>query len=136
MFVGREGELSNLNRRYQNDQFEFDCVYGRRRVGKTELIVEFIKDKKAIFYTGLNDTYETNLASFSSAVYNALNNTENTDVVYRDFEEILRVIYEAARREKLILVIDEMPYLAKKYEGIISLLQRDIDHKFNKTTFF
>ena len=101
MFIGRKGELSNLNERYENNQFEFDCIYGRRRVGKTELIMKFIEGKKTIFYTGLNDTYEANLASFSSAVYNTLNNTESTDVVYKDFEEILRVIYEAGKHEKL-----------------------------------
>ena len=136
MFIGRKSELSNLNQRYEKNQFEFDCIYGRRRVGKTELIKEFIKDKKAIFYTGLNDTYATNLSSFSSAVYNALYSTENTDVVYKDFEEIFRVVHEAASREKLILVIDEFPYIAKKFGGILSLLQRDIDHKFSKTNLF
>ena len=53
MFVGRTRELKTLNEHYSDGTFEFFCIYGRRRVGKTELIKEFIKDKKAVFFTGV-----------------------------------------------------------------------------------
>ena len=56
MFIGRKKEINTLNDHYTNDGFSFFCIYGRRRVGKTELIKEFIKDKKAIFFTGVEDT--------------------------------------------------------------------------------
>ena len=46
MFVGRERELASLNHLYASDKFEFAVIYGRRRVGKTALINQFIKDKK------------------------------------------------------------------------------------------
>ena len=45
MFVGRTKELSFLNDLYDSDKFEFAVIYGRRRVGKTTLIKEFVKDK-------------------------------------------------------------------------------------------
>lgn len=48
MFVGRERELASLNKLYESDKFEFAVIYGRRRVGKTALISQFIKDKKAV----------------------------------------------------------------------------------------
>ena len=58
MFIGREREMGTLERLYQSDAFEFVVIYGRRRVGKTTLISEFIKDKKAVFYPGI-DSNET-----------------------------------------------------------------------------
>ena len=50
MFVGRSKELKKLQKLYENDSFEFAVFYGRRRIGKTTLINEFIKDKKAVYY--------------------------------------------------------------------------------------
>ena len=50
MFIGRERELSKLNKMYQSEMFEFAVLYGRRRVGKTTLIREFMRDKDGIFY--------------------------------------------------------------------------------------
>ncbi|MFI3237905.1 MAG: ATP-binding protein [Lachnospiraceae bacterium] len=50
MFFGRAKELFELNKLYATDNFQFAVVYGRRRIGKTALISEFIKDKKAIHY--------------------------------------------------------------------------------------
>lgn len=49
MFIGRKRELASLDRLYASNKFEFTVIYGRRRVGKTALINQFIKDKKAIF---------------------------------------------------------------------------------------
>ena len=53
MFVGRERELKKLNELYRGDKFECVIIYGRRRVGKTTLIQQFIKDKKAIYFLSL-----------------------------------------------------------------------------------
>ena len=49
MFIGRERELASLNQLYQSDKFEFAVVYGRRRVGKSALINQFIRNKKSIY---------------------------------------------------------------------------------------
>ena len=60
MFIGRKRELSELNRLYNSDKFEFAVIYGRRRVGKTELINQFINDKKAIYFTGVETNAKQN----------------------------------------------------------------------------
>ena len=44
MFIGREKELTALQKRYESDHFEFVVIYGRRRVGKTALINHFLSD--------------------------------------------------------------------------------------------
>lgn len=53
MFIWRESELALLNNLYTSDKFEFVVMYGRKCVGKTALISEFIKDKKAIYFMGI-----------------------------------------------------------------------------------
>ena len=55
MFIARENELNVLEGRYSSDHFEFAMIYGRRRIGKTRLIEEFVKNKKCIFFSAMKD---------------------------------------------------------------------------------
>ena len=61
MFIGRERELAALNKLYTSDKFEFVVIYGRRRVGKTALISQFIDDKNAIYFMGVESNAKQNL---------------------------------------------------------------------------
>ena len=61
MFISRENELASLNNLYASDKFEFAVIYGRRRVGKTALINEFVRDKKAIYFMGVESNAKQNL---------------------------------------------------------------------------
>ncbi|MDR2832182.1 MAG: hypothetical protein LBV67_00535 [Streptococcaceae bacterium] len=61
MFFGRKKELDKLEQQYQSDKFEFPVIYGRRRVGKTELIKKFVQNKKAIYFQGITGTQKQNL---------------------------------------------------------------------------
>lgn len=61
MFIGRERELADLNRRYESGKLEFAVIYGRRRVGKTSLINEFVKDKECILYSVTETNAKQNL---------------------------------------------------------------------------
>ncbi|MCL2159789.1 MAG: ATP-binding protein [Oscillospiraceae bacterium] len=128
MFIGRERELENLNKRYKSGKFECIPIYGRRRIGKTQLILEFVRDKKAIVYLAKKGDYSENMRTLSKAIY------ENETVSYFvDFEDALNKIYERAKKEKLVFVIDEYPYLAESKESVSSTLQHIIDHKFMQT---
>jgi len=125
MFVGRETELEKLNSIYADGCFEFAVIYGRRRVGKTTLIKEFIKDKQAIFFTASESTAEANLLSLSKCV-----GGRSSAPVFRDYESALESVFETACGKRMVFVIDEFPYLAQSYRGISSLLQILIDtHK-------
>lgn len=129
MFIGREKELEQLESRYRREGYECIIVYGRRRVGKTALIRKFCKGKKTIFFTGMETTARENLENLSQSIYEAKGQTGPAPV-YRDFSAALEAITDMARKEKIILVIDEYPYLAGSYPGISSLLQVEIDHKW------
>jgi AAA+ ATPase superfamily predicted ATPase len=75
MFIGRERELQNLNDLYKADKFQFSVILGRRRVGKTALINEFVKDKAAIYITGLETNAKQNLENFSKNINANVPNT-------------------------------------------------------------
>ena len=130
MFIGRQKELETLSKQYTKNEFTFIPIYGRRRVGKTQLIEEFIRDKRAVFFTAVNKgTYKSNLELLSRAIFDG----SESAPVYSDFYGALNMIHEMAQRNKLIFVIDEFPYLAQSEESIISILQQFIDLKFLKT---
>ena len=130
MFFGRLKELDALHKQYEKNEFTFIPVYGRKRVGKTQLIEEFIRDKKAIFYTAVNKgTYKSNMELLSKAIFYE----SETPPVYSSFYDALTGVNRIAENEKLVFVIDEFPYLAQSDESIISVLQQFIDLKFLKT---
>lgn len=130
MFIGRRHELAKLNEMHGSDKFECAIIYGRRRVGKTALIQEFIKDKKAIYYTGLQAGLKTNLENFSKSIFGLTMQGLLAPPGFLDFQAALDYIYEISKNERLILVIDEFPYLAEAYNPISSILQIQIDSKF------
>lgn len=132
MFVGREKELNNLNQLYQTNQFQFPVIYGRRRVGKTALINEFVKGKGAIFFTGLETNSRQNLENFSKSVF-AYTSGFSSAPVFADFQEALEYVFSLAQNKRIILVIDEYPYVAKSYRGFASILQVLID-KYKDTS--
>ena len=68
MFIGRERELQELNRLFESDRFEFAVIYGRRRVGKTALITQFIRDKDAIYFMGVESSSKQNLENLSKSI--------------------------------------------------------------------
>jgi len=125
MFVGRVNELFALNDFYNSGKFEMVTIYGRRRVGKTELIKEFVKDKKTIYFLATEDNYRENLTGLTAAIHNAADRTS-----YRDLQLALEAIQKMAENEKIVFVIDEYPYFAKSYSPVSSILQHAIDQKF------
>ena len=128
MFVGRRSELAMMQRRYRRHGYECVVLSGRRRVGKTALIREFIRDKAAIFFTGMETTAQENLDSFSQCIYD-FQGGHGTAPVYPDFQAAFDAVTGLAETRKLVLVIDEFPYLAKIVPGdFFSLLQVQIDH--------
>lgn len=70
-FFNRQVELFALNKRYDSSKFELICIYGRR-IGKTQLIIESLKNRKCITCTGLKTTYEENLKNLSFAFLSVL----------------------------------------------------------------
>ena len=135
MFVGRETELEALGKLYGKDKFQMVVMYGRRRVGKTSLIKEFIKDKPAIFFSGQEANDRLNMVMFSEKVYAFFGLPEATGA-FASWQSALMFIAERAKAERFILVIDEFPYIAQANRSVKSILQSIIDHKLLGTNLF
>lgn len=136
MFVGREKELKSLSDHYQTNEFQFAIIYGRRRIGKTALISEFVKDKKAIYFTAIEENVEDNLKRFSRSVRRFINPDLDDDSSFESFDQAFQEIGEIAKKKRVILVIDEYPYLAQAYSAVSSMLQSYINHVYSKTNMF
>lgn len=136
MFIGREEELKTLNEMYDSDNYECAVIYGRRRVGKTTLIQEFIKDKKAIYFVAREANEVINLEGFSNDVYGVTAKELSRKSFFASWEDAFDYIAQISKNERLVLVIDEYPYLASSYRPISSILQAHIDSQFKDGKLF
>ncbi len=122
-FVDREKELEFLERLWEGKN-SFLPVYGRRRVGKTRLIKEFIADKPAIYYLARNSTYLHNLRGFSRAILERFPAPYLSEESFSSFADVFRYLKE---KGKLIVVIDEFPYLIQSDRRVLSEFQYIVD---------
>lgn len=130
MFIGRERELASLNEFYEKDGIGMTVIYGRRRIGKSTLITEFVKDKKTIFYTATKVGKNRNLELFSRQVVDLfMPGVEN--ISFNTIEAVFDFIDKNVKDDKLVLVIDELPYWAEKDDALLSVLQKYIDTIWN-----
>ena len=126
MFIGRERELEALNKLYSSNKFEFAVIYGRRRVGKTALISQFIRDKNAIYFMGVESNAKQNLENFSKSIFEYRTGIE-TEGYFPSFQAALEYVFRLSEKERLILAIDEYPYVARSEKSLASTLQLLID---------
>lgn len=132
MFIGRERELGILNRLYASEKFEFAVIYGRRRVGKTAIINEFTKEKSSICFTGVETNEKQNLENFSKCILEYVTKTPS-NTSFTSFQTALEYVFELAKEERIVLVMDEYPYVARASKSLASTLQLLID-KYKDTS--
>lgn len=132
MFIGRENELKALNKLYKSNKFEFVVIYGRRRVGKTALINQFIDGKKAIYFMGVESNTKQNLENFSKSIMEYLSPI-GTESSFISFQAALESVFKLSEKERVILAIDEYPYVARSSKDLASTLQLLID-KYKDTS--
>ncbi len=128
MFIGRKQELRYLDNAYNSDEAKFIIIYGRRRVGKTELITTFCSDKPTIFYAAKETTDAAQLRSFSQTVIGYNKEKFRYIETFKDWESAFSALIELSQEQRLIVAIDEFPYMVKGDKSIPSLLQNLWDH--------
>ncbi len=121
-FIGREPELKKLEKEYGRDS-SFLVVYGRRRVGKTTLIKEFIKDKEALYFLASTEMEVLNRNRFlqSLAAFTGKEHLKNSN--YDNWYDVFKLFLDHKPGEKKILVIDEFQYLVNSNEAFTSIFQ-------------
>ena len=105
MFIGREKELEKLVEKINNDRFESILIYGRRRIGKTELIKEVTKsaNSKVIYYECKRALINDNLKDFNNEINNVLK-TEFTSS-FTSFNFTITSLYFISNNEVAVILI-------------------------------
>ena len=135
MFIGRNTELKTLDKLYRSNKFEFAVIYGRRRVGKTALINEFSRDKDTIFFTGVETNAKQNLENFSRCIMEYQTGFA-VDSSFASFQAALEYVFQLAQKKRLVMVIDEYPYVARASKSFASTLQLLIDKNKDSSKLF
>ncbi|HIH23186.1 TPA: ATP-binding protein [Candidatus Micrarchaeota archaeon] len=132
-FVNRKNELEFLEMQIKRSS-SLVVLYGRRRVGKSELIKHFIKDKNAIYLLAAQEVEQELLGSFSQDIAAYFNDPTLKTNPFLQFKQLLENLKERKLRN-LVLIIDEFPYLVDANKAIPSLLQKYWDLYFKSSGF-
>lgn len=124
MFVNRVAELDLLEKRYASGKAELFVLYGRRRIGKTELLARFCEGKRAIFFVSDLGSEISLRTSLSAAVNSVLFGLNQMSAVYSTWEDLFHALAQAAQNERLVVVLDEFPYLVAAQPPLATILQR------------
>lgn len=135
MFVGREKEIEMLNKLYEKNKFEMVVMYGRRRIGKTTLIVEFMNNKNGLLFTSQEASDKINLDNFSSKIYEKFGLPKTTGS-FKDWNDAFEFIAEKTKDKRFVLAFDEFPYAVNENKALKSILQNLIDHRLKDTKLF
>ena len=124
MFIGREAELKFLQDKYTEERGQLIVLYGRRRVGKTETLREFCKDKPHVFFSCTQTSDLVQLRNFSSRMFKENIPAKNYISEFADWEKAFRAVLDLPYgNQKKLLVIDEFPYMCRGNKSIPSILQ-------------
>jgi AAA+ ATPase superfamily predicted ATPase len=117
LFVDRKTECEELKRVLDAKGFAFAVLYGRRRIGKTRLVLETLKGRNHVYYLAVE---KENLRYFSAAAAQKFPKAKN-------LKEDWEVLLDFLKDNTAVLVIDEFQNLVKEDETVLSLFQRAID---------
>jgi AAA+ ATPase superfamily predicted ATPase len=131
MFIGRKAELANLEARYRSARAELFVLYGRRRVGKTELLRHFCADKPHIFFVATLSSDRDQLAAFSQGIWRFTHADTPEGFSFPTWEAAFRGLADLPGRP--IVVLDEFTYLISGNKAIPSLLQKTWDELLHNT---
>lgn len=133
MFIDRNVELSQLNQLYRSERAEFFVLYGRRRVGKTELLRAFCADKPHLFFIATLSSDNEQLATFSRQIYGFTHSQVPTGFSFPSWEAAFLALAELPMQPRPVVILDEFTYLISGNKAIPSILQKAWDAQLGKT---
>ena len=125
-FYGREQQRRKLDRFFNQPSLRAALIYGRRRVGKSELIKQCLRSNTCpqLYYECKQTTEMNNVESLSVLISERF---RLPSLGFAGMEALLDYLFRRAEEEPLILVLDEYPYLRETMIGLDSILQSLID---------
>lgn len=135
-FVNRKKELFFLNKLYSSNSSEFLILYGRRRIGKTKLVYEFLKNKSGVYYLCTQEDDLINIRSFKQKL-SLYAQKEFNNLNFESWYDLFSIFIKLKNtNKKFVFIIDEFPYLIKKNKSIPSIFQKIWDEiLYNENIF-
>ncbi len=127
-FIGRRDELAALSRACDSDAAQLVLLAGRRRIGKSYLLQQFVRGRRAIFYQATRQAQAQELTAFAREADAALGGLP-PGYAFPDWEVALEYLAGHAGTEKLVVILDEFPYLCESTPGLPSIVQRWWDRR-------
>ena len=124
-FINREMELDFLNKKWGIDEPQLIIICGKRRVGKTELAIQFAKDKPHIYFLCERISSHKQLMKFTEMLAEYFKDEFLPQEGFRDWETAFK--YVANKNQKTLIIIDEFPYLAESDSALPSTFQKAWD---------
>ncbi len=131
-FVDRWRELAVLEAEWARPGFRLVVVYGRRRVGKTRLLLEWLRGRSGVYYVAAELGYQQLSMEFGEAVARQL----GVPVSHRDIVEALEDLAARLGGERVAVVLDEFQYIVEADPTLPSRLQRSIDHVLGRSNLY
>ena len=133
-FIGRSEEIAVLQTLYRSEQSAFVPIYGRRRVGKSELILQFMKGKAGIYLAGKRAQAELHIREFLQESATALGEPLLAQLAVDGWKSALSAVLDKRpRNEKLVLVFDEFQWIAEGSPELPSILQEFWDRRWRSS---
>ena len=129
-FYDREEELDTLTGAVESPGSDFVVVYGRRQVGKTELLKEFCADRPHIYFLAAQEAEHRQREKFLDKVADYFD--ERVPRI-DSWDEAFEYLGENLQREDLVVVIDEFPYLVEENDSLPSYVQAFVDQELDGT---
>lgn len=123
-FIGRERELRVLEDAYQGPDAALIPIYGRRRVGKSELVLRFLRDRPGLYFLGKQAPGPIQLRELQREAARLLDEPLLADLPPDDWKRALSTVVDRWRGPgKLVLALDEFQWTAEGSPELISVLQ-------------
>lgn len=133
MFIGRSAELKLLEGAYRSPRTEFIPIYGRRRVGKSELILRFFRDHPGLYILGKKAPPQLQIKSFLQEAARALDQPLLASLAVPDWQTaIATVLKQRPTNRKFVLVLDEFQWMAQASPELPSVLQELLDRTWKQ----
>ena len=124
LFVDRNEEMNTLEQEFQRKESAMVILYGRRRVGKTTLISEFIQDKNALYYLVTEEQETQNRNNFKNMVADFIGSSLLKNASVENWDILFQELVSFPSSEKKVIVIDEFQYLGKSNAAFPSIFQK------------
>ena len=135
-FINRTQELAKLNELWEQQNPQLVVLYGKRRVGKTELIKQFIKDGKGVYFLADKRTLKDQLLEFARVLGNYFDDEFVAKKGFDDWLEAFLYLKQKSKNRQIVIALDEYPYLVETDSATSSVFQKIWDEIIKETNIY